>query len=133
MAPELNAIGVVVSDPTASIDFYRRLGLEFGDIVGGGHAEATLPGGFRLMLDSEDNIAAITSDGGPRRAWNAAAGRIGLAFGCATPAEVDTVFADLVAAGYHGETKPFDAVWGQRYATVHDPDGNSVDLYAPLS
>ncbi len=130
MAPELNAIGVVVSDLTAALGFYRRLGLAFGEIVGGGHVEAALPGGFRLMLDSEDNIA---TDVGSTREWNAAAGRIGLAFGCATPAEVDAVFADLVEAGYHGETKPFDAVWGQRYATVHDPDGNGVDLYAPLS
>ncbi len=130
MAPELNAIGVVVSDLTAALAFYRRLGVEFGDIVGGGHVEAALPGGFRLMLDSEDNIAA---DAGPGHEWNAAGGRIGLAFGCASPAEVDAVFADLVAAGYHGETKPFDAVWGQRYATVHDPDGNGIDLYAPLN
>jgi uncharacterized glyoxalase superfamily protein PhnB len=27
---------------------------------------------------------------------------------------------------------PFDAFWGQRYATVLDPDGNTVDLFAPL-
>jgi uncharacterized glyoxalase superfamily protein PhnB len=25
-----------------------------------------------------------------------------------------------------------DAFWGQRYATVLDPDGNSVDLFASL-
>ncbi|MFF0498777.1 VOC family protein [Nocardia aobensis] len=129
MAPQLNAIGVVVSDLTAALGFYRRLGLEFGEVVGGGHVEAPLPGGFRLMLDSEQNIA---QDVGGDRRWNAAAGRIGLAVECGSAAEVDAVFDDLVAAGYHGETKPFDAVWGQRYATVHDPDGNGVDLYAPL-
>lgn len=28
---------------------------------------------------------------------------------------------------------PFDAPWGQRYATVLDPDGNGVDLFAPLA
>ncbi|MFL6036949.1 MAG: glyoxalase, partial [Gaiellaceae bacterium] len=28
--------------------------------------------------------------------------------------------------------EPFDAFWGQRYATVVDPDGNAVDLFAPL-
>jgi hypothetical protein len=28
--------------------------------------------------------------------------------------------------------KPWDAFWGQRYAVVHDPDGNGVDLLAPL-
>ncbi|MGZ8752484.1 MAG: VOC family protein, partial [Acidimicrobiia bacterium] len=24
------------------------------------------------------------------------------------------------------------AFWGQRYATIHDPDDNAVDLFAPL-
>ena len=33
-------------------------------------------------------------------------------------------------AGYAGHLAPFDAVWGQRYAVVHDPDGNPVDLFA---
>ena len=28
--------------------------------------------------------------------------------------------------------EPFDAFWGQRYATVRDPDGNAVDLFAAL-
>ncbi|NKY51893.1 VOC family protein [Nocardia vermiculata] len=126
MAPQLDAIGVVVSDLSAALTFYRRLGLEFGEILGGGHVEAALPGGFRFMLDSEAEV-------GPDRQWNGPAGRIGLAFGCSSPAEVDSMFDELVAAGYHGESKPFDAVWGQRYATVHDPDGNGVDLYAPLN
>lgn len=35
-------------------------------------------------------------------------------------------------AGHEGHLAPWDAVWGQRYATVHDPDGNAVGLYAPL-
>ena len=39
---------------------------------------------------------------------------------------------ELVAAGHHGELKPWDAFWGQRYACVQDPDGNGVDLFAPL-
>jgi uncharacterized glyoxalase superfamily protein PhnB len=28
--------------------------------------------------------------------------------------------------------EPWDADWGQRYAQVKDPDGNSVDLFAAL-
>ena len=38
----------------------------------------------------------------------------------------------VVAAGYRGETPPYDAFWGQRYATVIDPEGLWVDLYAAL-
>jgi uncharacterized glyoxalase superfamily protein PhnB len=37
----------------------------------------------------------------------------------------------LAALG-HGRKEPWDAFWGQRYAVVADPDGNHVDLYAPL-
>jgi len=29
--------------------------------------------------------------------------------------------------------EPWDAFWGQRYAIVRDPDGNGVDLFAPLA
>jgi uncharacterized glyoxalase superfamily protein PhnB len=46
---------------------------------------------------------------------------------------VDARYAELTAAGYEGHLKPFDAFWGQRYAVVHDPDGNAVDLYAAVS
>ena len=58
--------------------------------------------------------------------------RTALAFRCDDPAEVDKVYAELTAAWYHGHQQPWDAFWGQRYAVVHDPDGNAVDLFAPL-
>jgi uncharacterized glyoxalase superfamily protein PhnB len=44
---------------------------------------------------------------------------------------VDEKYAELAALG-HGYREPWDAVWGQRYAVVQDPDGNHVDLFAPL-
>ena len=31
-----------------------------------------------------------------------------------------------------GHKEPWDAFWGQRYASVKDPDGNQIDLFAPL-
>jgi uncharacterized glyoxalase superfamily protein PhnB len=46
------------------------------------------------------------------------------------PADVDEAFAKMVGAGHASIREPFDAFWGQRYATVADPDGNHVDLYA---
>ena len=49
-----------------------------------------------------------------------------------SPAEVDALFEKVTAAGHDGTLKPYDAPWGQRYATVADPDGNWVDLFAPL-
>jgi uncharacterized glyoxalase superfamily protein PhnB len=127
--PRLDAIGIVVSDMSRAIGFYRRVGLDFDDAAADEvHAEATGPGGLRVMLDTEASVMSFSD-------WQPPTGgspRTALAFLCESPAEVDQLFDDLVSAGGHGNLSPFDAPWGQRYATVHDPDGNAVDLFAPL-
>ncbi len=51
-------------------------------------------------------------------------------FACDSPDEVDATFHALVSAGYEAHLEPWDAFWGQRYAAVHDPDGNSAELFA---
>jgi uncharacterized glyoxalase superfamily protein PhnB len=56
-----------------------------------------------------------------------------LAFACDSPAEVDAAYAELTEAGATAGLEPWDAFWGMRYAVVHDPDGNPVDLFAPLT
>ena len=45
---------------------------------------------------------------------------------------MNSTYAELIAAGYEGHKEPWDAFWGQRFAVLHDPDGNTVDLFAPL-
>ncbi|MER5538471.1 VOC family protein [Streptomyces mirabilis] len=130
MTPRFAVIGLVASDMAATLAFYRRLGLVFPEgAEDQPHVEAELPGGSRLAIDTEETVRSFhagwrpPADGG---------GRMSLAFGCDDPAEVDSVYENLVGAGYHGELKPWDAFWGMRYAVVHDPDGNGVDLFAPL-
>ncbi len=124
--PNLNAIGIVSSDLTRSIAFYRLLGVDFPE-DGEGHIEATLPSGTRLMLDSEDVVKSFRPD------WTREIGnQLSLAFQCASPAEVDEIHTRLTAAGFEGEMEPWDAFWGQRYAQLRDPDGVPIDLYAPL-
>lgn len=129
--PRLDAIGVVVSDLNRAIAFYRRLGLAFPDDPdpeGHGHVEATLPGGLRLMLDTEETVRSF--DPG----WSPPAGghRMALAFLCESPQDVDRIYRELVDSGGESHREPWDAFWGQRYAEVKDPDGNVVDLFAPL-
>ncbi|MFE9423586.1 VOC family protein [Kitasatospora sp. NPDC006697] len=125
--PRLDLVGLVVADMAASLAFYRRLGLDLpAEADGEPHVEHRLPGGLRLAWDTEQTVRSF--DPG----WTPGTGghRIGLAFDCGTPAAVDTAYAELTAAGYHGHLAPWDAFWGQRYAVVHDPDGNGVDLFA---
>lgn len=129
MTPRFAAIGLVVSDMTAAVTFYRRLGFAFPEGSESlPHAEAELPGGLRLLLDTEDTVRSFHPGWQPPTGGSRAAP----ALQCESPAEVDAVYEELVGAGYHGELKPWDAFWGQRYAVVHDPDGNGVDLFAVL-
>jgi catechol 2,3-dioxygenase-like lactoylglutathione lyase family enzyme len=129
MALNLNTvvIEIVTKDLTRSLDFYRLLGLAVPR-PDGPHVEVALPGGNRLAFDSEEVIAGMhpgwTPPTGP--------GRVALAFGLDSPSDVDELYERLVVAGHPGTLRPFDAPWGQRYATVEDPDGTSVDLFAAL-
>ena len=129
MTPRLDLIGIVVADMAASLAFYRRLGLELEPAADAQpHVEHVLPGGLRIAWDTVDVIRSFD----PGWVAPSGGGRMSLAFACDTPADVDAAYADLVGAGHVSHHEPFDAFWGQRYATVLDPDGNGVDLFAPL-
>jgi len=123
--PQLDAIGIVSGDLDRSRAFYALLGVEIA--AGNDHVEATAPNGMRLMFDTEAVIRSFAPE------WRRATGnQVALAFACASPAEVDEVYARVVDAGFHGEKEPWDAFWGYRYAQLLDPDGVQVDLFAKL-
>jgi uncharacterized glyoxalase superfamily protein PhnB len=130
MSAKAAAIGIVVADLSVSIAFYKHFGLTFsGADEPDGHVEADLGGGLRLMLDTEAGIQSFTAG------WTRPLGsnpRTTLCFEFESPHEVDAKFGELMEAGYHGYRGPWDAPWGQRYASVIDPDGSGVDLFAPL-
>lgn len=133
MPPRVDVVGLVVRDLHASLAFYRRLGLEIPleireDAEAHGHFEAKLPGGLRIAWDTVASIRSFDPE------WAEPSGhpRMSLAFLVDSPAGVDELYRDLVDAGYSGHKEPWDAFWGQRYAIVRDPDGNGVDLFAPL-
>lgn len=124
--PHLDAIGIVSADLGASVRFYRLLGLQIPE-PGDDHLEVVLPNGLRLMFDSLELVRQLDPE------WVDPAGRpIALAFRCVSAHEVDETHARIVDAGFRSKAAPFDAFWGQRYATVLDPDGNAVDLFADL-
>ena len=127
--PSVKAVGIVVADLEVSLAFYARVGLEFiADPAVPGHAVCDLPGGMRLTLSTEDLVASYL----PR--WTPPAGdpRVFLAIEFPTRLEVNAKYAELTEAGYRGLREPGNALWGMRYATVLDPDGNGVDLYSPI-
>ena len=130
MTARLDLIGLVVEDMGRSLAFYRKLGFDLPpDADTEPHVEATLPGGLRIAWDTVETVRSF--DPG----WTAPSGghRVALAFACDSAADVDATYRALVDAGHAGHKEPWDAFWGQRYAIVLDPDGNSVDLFASLS
>jgi uncharacterized glyoxalase superfamily protein PhnB len=126
MDVKLDAIGIVSRDMKESVRFYRLLGLDFPD-SDEDHIEATTSAGPRIMLDAEDLMKQLYPD------WVRPVGQgMTLAFRCKSPEHVDEAFRKVIAAGFKAKKEPWDAFWGQRYASVFDPDGNAVDLFAPL-
>ena len=129
MTARLDVVGIVVGDMARSLAFYRALGFEVPDSADKeGHVEATLPGGLRIAWDTVEMMRSF--DAG----WSAATGnsRMSLAFACDDPADVDATYARLIDGGFDGHLAPWDAAWQMRYAVLHDPDGNTVDLFANL-
>lgn len=130
MNTRIAVIGLIVADMPASLAFYRRLGLAIPpEADKEPHVGVELPGGLQLMLDTEDVIRSFDAE------WTRppSGHQIALAFACDSPADVDAVYAELTEAGYESHLKPWDAFWGQRYASVRDPDGNSIEFFATLA
>jgi catechol 2,3-dioxygenase-like lactoylglutathione lyase family enzyme len=124
----LDVIGIVVADMGKALAFYRMLGVNApASADGEPHVEVALPGGMRLTFDTREVINSF------HPGWTPGTGGVALAFAVDDAAAVDALHAELTAAGYRSELAPFDAFWGQRYAVVLDPDGNGVDLFAPLA
>ncbi len=123
----LDAIGIVCRDLNKTKLFYELLNLKFSPVGGSDHWEAVLPSGMRLMLDTEELVKKLNSD------WQRPTGSgLVLCFKQDNADAVNQLFdklCDLEAKVYK---KPWDAFWGQRYASILDPNGNQIDIFADL-
>jgi catechol 2,3-dioxygenase-like lactoylglutathione lyase family enzyme len=132
-----NQVNIVSGDMAATIEFYRRLGIEIPE-----SAIWRTPSGAH-------HVSAVRSDDGPfldldsaafAQIWNtgwsgatALEGRTVVGFGVTSREAVDEIYADVTGAGYRGLQAPFDAFWGARYAIIESPDGIAVGLMSPIS
>jgi uncharacterized glyoxalase superfamily protein PhnB len=125
--PRLHLVDVVARDYAASVEFYRRLGVDVQDQSSGdiGHAELDF-GDMGMHIDNE-HLAGIYNS-----SWRTGEqSRVVIGFQVDRRDDVDALYADLTAAGHPGVQPPFDAFWGARYAVVADPDGVHVGLMSP--
>jgi hypothetical protein len=110
-----------------SIRFYRLLVLDVPETADEGHVQPVLPGGVRLMLDTEAVIGSFWPER-TRATGNQPSRRSSVR---ARPRSTSST-PRVLDAGFRGAKEPWDAFWGQRYAQLLDPDGVPVDLYASL-
>ena len=117
----------MTADMAASCRFYALLGVPVGEPPeGDDHFEATLPSGIRLMWDSVELVKQIDPD------WQPPVGhRLGLAFHCGRRPGW-TARTPRCRRRLRLEERPLGRLLGPALREVIDPDGNEVDLFAPL-
>ena len=134
MTASLTQLNIIVVDMRASVDFYRRLGVDLSEPTGTKeapdfHLSGSAAGGIDLDLDTAP-FAQVWNSGWAGRAD--LVGRIVLGFSVQTRRKVDEVHRQLTDAGYRSLSPPFDAFWGARYAIIEDPNGIAVGLMSPI-
>ncbi|HEY1797202.1 MAG TPA: VOC family protein [Stellaceae bacterium] len=116
MIESISAITLATHDMARAVGFYRLLGLEM--LYGGEGASFTSfrvgTGFLNLIPQPADKSWAW---------WGRAIFYV---------ADVDGLYARLVAAGVKPDTAPRDAEWGERFFHLTDPDGHELSFARKL-
>lgn len=125
MGIKLDMVGIVVKDMKKALDFYRVLGFEIPESANEENHVEVEQSGFRLAFDTQEIANGVYGS------WEEPTGhRVELAFLCESNESLNELYTKIIHSGYSGHREPWDAVWGQRYAIVKDPDGNLISLFA---
>jgi uncharacterized glyoxalase superfamily protein PhnB len=132
MSTKLDQLNIVAADMEATLEFYRRLGIQLDD-------PARTSAGEPFHANSKGAGASLEVDSTVfARAWNVGwkgeadlNGRVLIGLRVASRAEVDRLYSQITAAGHRGLQPPLDAFWGARFAIVEDPNGIAVGLMSP--
>ena len=125
---KIDAVSVTSRNMVKSTKFFSLLGFEFPIFEPDTkHLEPiTKEGDVRLMIDDRAFMKSMTGKD-PTPPSHAT-----FAIKCGSPGEVDQCVERVKAAGFEVMKEPWDAFWGQRYATLVDPDGYIIDVFAWL-
>ena len=116
---------LLIEDLPRSLAFYRRLGVEFPpDADEKTDIQVPLGDAHQLVLTT----TFVRND--PDRHPPTGGSRILLEFFVDSNEAVDSKFAELIAAGYHGRREPWLTSFGAYMGMVDDPDGNTVLITA---
>lgn len=119
VAQEIYMIGIIARNMDKSLEFYRRLGVAIPEgSEGRPHVEVKMHGGLTFFLNSPGLVEELDD------------ARVIFEFYSKDRAAVDRKYTELTGLGYESHHAPFVASIGTHFATVNDPDGNTILLSA---
>lgn len=121
---QIYMIGLIVEDMDASLDFYRRLGLDVPSAADSTHVEIEMAGGMMLFLDSRPQ--RWDPDYAQNPAPEPGTYRSLLEFYLESEANVRQKFEEMVRHGYRGIRDPYRTAFDMCFAFLEDPDGNTI-------
>ena len=116
MIEGISAVTLATHEMARAVNFYRMLGFE---VVHGGEDAA-----FTTFRAGATYLNLITQPRQRRWSWW---GRV-----IFYVADVDRLYARVIAAGLKPESAPRDAEWGERFFHLVDPDGHELSFAWPL-
>jgi catechol 2,3-dioxygenase-like lactoylglutathione lyase family enzyme len=114
---QISAVTLQSTNMKAAVAFYKALGLQ--PLYGGAEAEFT-----SFKVGSGFLNIQLVSGRRSKTVW----GRIIFYVD-----DVNAMFERVTRAGYYPETEPEDALWGERYFHVRDPDGHELSFARPIA
>lgn len=126
--PRVDGIAFVTGNLAGALAFYRLLGIDVPDPAPGAGYVSIACEGVRFSWSTCEADACAGSD----QTRSQASADCVLMLRLARTAEVDAVAEAVRRAGHHVVRGPFDAPWGARHCRLRDPDGNAVEIFAPL-
>ncbi|MBK8900301.1 MAG: VOC family protein [Anaerolineaceae bacterium] len=123
-------ISIIATRFAETLAFYQRLGLDIPVVIGEPSETRHAPaqnGETDFAVDNDALARLYTAEWrGPHPGHS-----VLLTAQCASRSDVDTLYHEIVGAGYVAIQPPYDAFWGARFAIVADPEGNPVGLESP--
>ncbi len=107
----ISAITLVTADMATSVAFYKALGMK---LRFGGELSS-----FTSLHAGTCHVNLVVNDRERSDFW----GRVIFYVD-----DVDTLYEQILTAGYATETKPADANWGERYFHIRDPDNHELSF-----
>jgi len=123
---QIYMIGLIVGDMSASLAFYRRLGLDVPPDTDSTHVEIEMAGGMMLFLDSSPQRWDPGFEPSPFP--EPGKYRSLLEFYLESETNVKQKLDEMVNHGYRSVRDSYRTPFGMCFAFLEDPDGNTILL-----